>query len=135
MANKGLLLCVCQGNCPSFQKMNIFEVGNAIRREKLVDYIAIHPQLCATDGDRFLSTLLAGKSTDELYVAACDPTMQVKMFRDALASAGFSKENIHGVDIRNMDTGQAAEAIRTMVRSPRPEDARAKVGPVARRLG
>ncbi len=117
MATKGLLLCVCQGTCPSFQKMNIFEVGNLIRREKLVDYIAIHPQLCATDGDRFLSTLLAGKSTEELYVAACDPTMQVKMFRDALESAGFPKEKIHGVDIRNMDTAQAADAIRKMVGS------------------
>ena len=115
MANKGLLLCVCQGNCPSFQKMNIFDVGNSVRREKLVDYIAIHPQLCATDGDRFLSTLLKGKSTDELYVAACDPTMQVKMFRDALESAGFSKGNIHGVDIRNMDTSQATAAIKKMV--------------------
>jgi heterodisulfide reductase subunit A-like polyferredoxin len=95
--------------------MNIFDVGNAIRREKLVDYVAIHPQLCATDGDKFLSTLLKGESTDELFVAACDPTMQVKMFRDALESAGFDKERIHGVDIRNMDTEQASSAIRKML--------------------
>jgi heterodisulfide reductase subunit A-like polyferredoxin len=115
MANKGLLMCVCQGNCPSFQQMNIFEVGNAIRREKLVDYVAIHPQLCSTDGDKFLTTLLSGDATDQLYVAACDPTMQVKMFRDAMEAAGFSKENIHGVDIRNMDTDQAVAAIKQMI--------------------
>ena len=60
MGKKGLLLCVCQGTCPSFQEMNIFEVGNAIRRERLVDYVAIHPQLCALDGDEFLIALLAG---------------------------------------------------------------------------
>jgi len=48
---KGLLLCVCQGTCPSFQNMNIFEILNTIRREGLVDFVAIHPQLCADDGD------------------------------------------------------------------------------------
>jgi len=116
MSNKGLLMCVCQGNCPSFQKMDIFEVGNAVRRDKLVDYVAIHPQLCSTDGDKFLTTLLKGDSTDELYVAACDPTMQVKMFRDAMEAAGFSRDHIHGVDIRNMDTEQAVGAIKTMVK-------------------
>ena len=117
MAKKGLLLCVCQGNCPSFQNMNIFEVGNAIRREKLVDFIAIHPQLCATDGDAFLETLLKGESTDELYVAACDPTMQVKMYRDALDATGFDRTKLHGVDIRNMSTEETVEAIKKMLAS------------------
>ena len=116
MANKGLLMCVCQGNCPSFQAMNIFDVGNAVRREKLFDYIAIHPQLCSTDGDKFLSTLLKGDSTDELFVAACDPTMQVKMYRDALDATNFDKEHLHGVDIRNMNTEQAVEAIEKLAK-------------------
>lgn len=115
MSNKGLLMCVCQGNCPSFQQMNIFDVGNAIRREKLVDYVAVHPQLCATDGDTFLSTLLTGKKTDDLYVAACDPTMQIKMFRDALEEAGFDKEHVHGIDIRNMSTEEAVEGIKKLI--------------------
>jgi len=115
MANKGLLLCVCQGNCPSFQSMDIFEVGNAIRRAKLVDYVAIHPQLCAKDGDKFLTTLLHENSTDELFIAACDPDMQIKMFRDALEAVNFNKEHIHGVDIRNMDTEKAVASIKTMI--------------------
>ncbi|GIV65104.1 MAG: hypothetical protein KatS3mg046_364 [Bellilinea sp.] len=115
MAQKGLLMCVCQGTCPSFQQMNIFDVGNAIRRENLVDYVAIHPQLCSTDGDKFLTTLLTGDMTDKLYIAACDPTMQVKMFRDALEAAGFDKNNIRGVDIRNMNTEEAVDAIKKMV--------------------
>ena len=115
MAKKGLLLCVCQGTCPSFQSMNIFEVGNAIRRENLVDYVAVHPQLCARDGDSFLSTLLKNGETDNLFVAACDPDMQVKMFRDAFEEAGFDKAKLTGVDIRNMDTDQAAQAIKDMI--------------------
>lgn len=117
MTRKGLLLCVCQGTCPSFQQMNIFEVGNAIRREKLVDYVAIHPQLCARDGDEFLMTLLSGDSTEELYVAACDPDMQAKMYRDAFEGAGFDGSKAKGVDIRNMNTEQAVAAIKELITS------------------
>lgn len=116
MANKGLLLCVCQGNCPSFQKMNIFEVGNAIRRDKLIDYMAIHPQLCSKDGDVFLTSLLTGNSTGDLYIGACDPTMQTKMFRDALDAAGFDTDHFHAVEIRNMDTEQAVAAIEKVIK-------------------
>lgn len=115
MGKKGLLLCVCQGTCPSFQEMNIFEVGNAIRRAKLVDYVGIHPQLCARDGDVFLSTLLEGSSTDHLYVAGCDPDMQWKMYRDAFEAAGFDASKSTGVDIRNMTTEQAVEAIKELI--------------------
>lgn len=119
MGKKGLLLCVCQGNCPSFQEMNIFEVGNAIRRAKLVDYVAIHPQLCARDGDQFLKTLLssatAEEETDTLYVGACDPDMQVKMYRDAFEAVGFDSEKLHGVDIRNKNTEQAIDAIKQLI--------------------
>ena len=120
MGKKGLLLCVCQGTCPSFHNMNIFDVANTIRREKLVDYVAVHPQLCARDGDNFLGTLLAGGETDHLYVAACDPNMQVKMFRDALKAAGFDEENVSGVDIRNMTTEQAIAAIKALIAVPEP---------------
>ena len=115
MDKKGLLLCVCQGTCPSCQGMNIFEVGNAIRREKMVEYVGIHPQLCARDGDAFLTTLLKGSDTEQLYVAGCDPEMQVKMFRDALEAAGFERERLHGVDIRNMETDQAVTAIKDLI--------------------
>ena len=116
MAIKGLLLCVCQGDCPSFQKMNIFNIGNIMRRKKLIDYMAIHPQLCSMDGDKFLTTLLKGDPTVELYVAGCDPIMQIKMFRDAMEAASFAKERLHGVDIRNMDTDQAATAIEKLIK-------------------
>lgn len=115
MGKKGLLLCVCQGTCPSFQAMNIFEVANAIRREKLVDYVAVHPQLCARDGDNFLSALLASHETDHLYVAACDPNMQSKMFRDAFTAANFDGDKSTGVDIRNMTTEQAVAAIKALI--------------------
>ena len=115
MGKKGLLLCVCQGTCPSFQKMDIFEVLNAIRREGLVDYVGIHPQLCATDGDSFLKVLLNNKDTERLYIAGCDPMMQTKMFRDAFEEVGFDRSKHKGLDIRNMDTNQAIQAIKEVI--------------------
>ena len=114
---KGLLLCVCQGTCPSFQNMNIFEILNTVRREGLVDFVAIHPQLCADDGDNFLSTLVKSNGNiEKLYVAGCDPKMQTKMFRDAFERAGFDRIKHVGVDIRNMNTEQALEAIRKLIK-------------------
>lgn len=112
---KGLLLCVCEGTCPSFQQMNVFEVLNAVRREKLVDFVALHPQLCADDGDEYLKTLLANKEIDPLYVAGCDPRMQQKMFRDAFEEAGFDRSRHFAVDIRNMDTESAVAAVKELI--------------------
>jgi heterodisulfide reductase subunit A-like polyferredoxin len=95
--------------------MDVFEVLNQIRREKLVDFVALHPQLCAEDGDEYLKTLLKNSDISELYVAGCDPTMQKKMYRDAFEQAQFDKEKHFGVDIRNMTTEQAVEAIKKLL--------------------
>jgi heterodisulfide reductase subunit A-like polyferredoxin len=116
MAKKGLLLCVCQGTCPSFQGMNIFEVLNTIRRGKLVDFVAIHPQLCADDGHEFLKALMANKEIDKLFVAGCDPRMQQKMFKDAFKEVGFDPSRHFAVDIRNMKTEEAVHAIEELIK-------------------
>lgn len=115
MGKKGLLLCVCQGTCPSFQEMNVMEVLNAIRRENLVDFVSLHPQLCADDGDEYLKTLLKNEEIEKIYVAGCDPKMQRKMFRDAFSEANFSPDKHFSVDIRNMKTEQAVEEIKRLI--------------------
>lgn len=113
---RGVLLCVCQGTCPSFQQMNVFEVLNALRRDKVVDWVGLHPQLCADDGDAYLGQLLKGaEDLDHLYVAGCDPTMQRKMFRFIFEQVGFDPGKHHGVDIRNMTTEQAVDAIKQLI--------------------
>lgn len=117
MGKKGLLLCVCQGTCPSFHQMNVFEVLNAIRREGLVDFVALHPQLCADDGDKYLQTLTKDEQIEKLYVAGCDPIMQKKMYRDAFEQSGFDRSKHFGVDIRNMTTEQAIEAIKNLIKN------------------
>jgi heterodisulfide reductase subunit A-like polyferredoxin len=114
MGKKGFVLCVCQGTCPSFTKMDIFAVLSDVRREKLFDYVCLHPQLCVGDGDEFIQALLSGGETEKLYVAGCDPRMQGKMFRDAFEAAGFDKDKHVALDIRNKTTEEAVAAIKAM---------------------
>ena len=109
---RGLLFCVCLGICPSFKDTNEYEVLNAIRREKLVDWVGIHPQLCSTDGDEYLKALLSNSNVGELYVAGCDPVMQKKMFRDAFDAAGFDRDKHIGIEVRNMKTEEVIETIK-----------------------
>lgn len=114
MSKKGFVLCVCQGTCPSFTKMDIFGVLSDVRREKIFDYVCLHPQLCVGDGEEFLKVLLSGGNTDKLYIAACDPQMQSKMYRDAFEAIGFDKTRHIALDIRNRVTGDAVAAIKQM---------------------
>lgn len=113
-AKKGFLLCVCQGTCPSFHSMNVFEVLNELRKDKMFDFVALHPQLCADDGDEFLKSLLSNKNIDEIYIAGCDPRMQQKMFQGAMKEAQFDMSKHRAVDIRNMNTEQAIDAIKKL---------------------
>lgn len=115
MAKKGLIMCVCQGTCPSFKKMEIIEVLNRVRKEKIVDFVSLHPQLCAEDGDQYLKALLPNKDIEKLYVAACDPLMQQKMFRESFEAIGFDKSKHEAIDIRNMTTEEAVAAIKAAI--------------------
>ena len=112
---RGLLFCVCLGTCPSFKDINEYEVLNALRKEKLVDWVGLHPQLCSTDGDEYLKTLLKGNDVDELYVAGCDPVMQKKMFRDAFDAAGFERNKHIGIEVRNMKTDEVINLIKKVI--------------------
>jgi heterodisulfide reductase subunit A-like polyferredoxin len=121
MMKEGFLFCVCQGTCPSFAKENAYEITNMVRKEFNVEFAAIHPQLCADDGDRFLRNLLKGTDLDVLYVAGCDPTMQSKMFRDSFAAAGFDDSRRIGVDVRNKTTEEVETMIRELINRTRKE--------------
>lgn len=111
---KGFIFCNCQGTCPSFTKMDIFGVLSDVRREKIFDYVCLHPQLCVGDGEEFLETLLAGGETEKLYIAACDPQMQIKMFRDAFEAVDFDTKNYFSLDIRNKTTEEAVAAVKEL---------------------
>ncbi len=92
--------------------MNIFEVANHFRKGKKVDFVVIHPQLCANDGDNFWRIILGKKeSIDKIVVAACDPAMQKKMFGWIFRETAFDEQKFIGVEIRNMTTEEAIKAI------------------------
>ena len=121
---EGFLFCVCQGTCPSFAKENAYEITNMVRKKYNVEYAAIHPQLCADDGDRFLKNILKGTDLDVLYVAGCDPAMQKKMFKDAFSAAGFDVKKLVGCDVRNKTTEEVEKQISELIETTRKEAAK-----------
>lgn len=111
----GLIMCVCTGKCPGFQKMDIWDFINQVRVEFPVEYAFIHPQLCEVDGDRFLADFL--KSRRRQIIAACAPNMQRKMFKQAFQDAGMDIEkDAVMLDIRDMTTEQAIDVIKDALR-------------------
>ncbi len=106
----GLIMCVCTGKCPGFEKVDIWDFVNRVRVELPVEYGFIHPQLCEEDGDRFLADFLQGKR--KLVVAGCAPNMQRKMFRDAFNAAGMDiTTDLIPLDIRDMTTNEAVRVV------------------------
>jgi heterodisulfide reductase subunit A-like polyferredoxin len=118
---EGFLFCVCQGTCPSFAKENAYEITNIVRKNFNVEFAAIHPQLCADDGDRFLRNLLKGTDIDVLYVAGCDPVMQKKMFKESFAAVGFDEKKLVGADVRNKTTEEVKMQISELIEKTRKE--------------
>ena len=118
---EGFLFCVCQGTCPSFDKENAYEITNMVRKNFNVEFAAIHPQLCADDGDRFLKNLLKGTELDVLYVAGCDPVMQTKMFKDSFAGVGFDGSKLVGTDVRNKTTEEVKAQVSALIEKTRTE--------------
>ncbi|MHB8994715.1 MAG: hypothetical protein ACYC63_05635 [Armatimonadota bacterium] len=106
----GLIMCVCTGKCPGFEKMDVWDFINRVRVELPVEYGFIHPQLCEEDGDRFLADML--KAGRKMIVAGCAPNMQTKLFRDAFADAGMDvKADLVPLDVRDMTLEQAFEKV------------------------
>ena len=75
-----------------------------------VEYAIVHPQLCVDDGDAFWHDY--AKPGIKYIVGGCDPRMQRKMFKDALADIGVDFESqVITLDLRNPDTPQAIEKV------------------------
>jgi len=113
MADQGkprFIQCMCRGDCPGFDKLNPWSLVNYVRNELDVEYAAIHPQLCVDDGDRFWKDL--AKPGVKYVVGGCDPKMQRKMYRDALAEVGADFDTqVVALDLRNMPTEEAMKKV------------------------
>jgi len=117
MADKPrFVMCICTGECPGFQSLNLWELINRVRNELDVEYAIVHPQLCVEDGDRFWQDY--AKPNHTYIVGACDPVMQRKMFKDAFAEVGgnFDKQVV-SLDLRNMTTDEAYNKVAETVAS------------------
>ena len=107
------IMCMCTGNCPGFDKLELWDLINYVRNELDVEYAIIHPQLCVDDGDAFWHDY--AKPGVTYVVGGCDPRMQRKMFKDAFAEVGADfGQQVVSLDLRNLTT---AEAIATVTKA------------------
>jgi len=104
------VMCICTGQCPGFEKLNLWDLINYVRNELDVEYALVHPQLCVDDGDAFWRDY--AKPGVKYIVGGCDPRMQRKMFKDAMSDAGADFETqVVSLDLRNLETAQAIETV------------------------
>jgi heterodisulfide reductase subunit A-like polyferredoxin len=108
--NPVFVQCMCRGDCPGFNQLNVWNLVNYVRNELDVEYTIVHPQLCVDDGDRFWKDFAKADTT--YIVGGCDPKMQRKMYKDAMAEVGsdFDKQVIP-LDLRNMPTEEAMKKV------------------------
>ena len=104
------VMCFCTGECPGFQNLDLWKLVNRVRNEMDVAFDLVHPQLCVDDGERFWRYF--AKPGYRYIVGGCDPRMQRKMFKDALAEIGVNfDEQVIPLDLRNMTTEEAIDKV------------------------
>lgn len=108
------VMCICTGQCPGFESLDLWDLINYVRNELDVEYAIVHPQLCVDDGDAFWQDY--AKPGVRYVVGGCDPRMQRKMYKDALEEVGVSfDEAIVPLDLRNLSTAEAIERVKQAV--------------------
>jgi heterodisulfide reductase subunit A-like polyferredoxin len=104
------VMCYCTGECPGFQTLNLWQLVNRARNEMDVEFAIVHPQLCVDDGERFWQYF--AKPGVKYLVGGCDPRMQRKMYKDALAEVGVDfDQQVTAIDLRNMETEAAINKV------------------------
>ena len=107
-------MCFCTGKCTGFEKLDLWDLINYVRNELDVEYAVVHPQLCVDDGDAFWRDY--AKPGVKYIVGGCDPRMQRKMYKDAVADVGVSfEQQIVPLDLRNLTTAEAIERVKKAV--------------------
>ena len=104
------VMCICTGQCPGFESLDLWDLINYVRNELDVEYAIVHPQLCVDDGDAFWRDY--AKPGIKYVVGGCDPRMQRKMYKDALDEVDVSYDDaIVALDLRNLTTAEAIEKV------------------------
>ena len=104
------VMCICTGQCPGFESLDLWTLINYVRNELDVEYAIVHPQLCVDDGDAFWRDY--AKPDVKYVVGGCDARMQRKMYKDALSDVSVEFENvIVPLDLRNLTTAEAIEKV------------------------
>jgi len=113
-----VVLCNCKGLCPSFQQADMNTLPFHLESELDVEYSVLHPQLCGQGGNAVLGELMSEAARDPdtvLFVGACAPEAQQKLFKKLMRSTGLRESQFVPIDIRGTDNDGIVERLRKEV--------------------
>ena len=124
-----ILLCNCQGLCPSFQNADMDTLPFMVESELDVQYTIVHPQLCGQGGDEVLADIMRQSASDpDVYIigGACAPEAQFKLFKKVMRNAGFDEKRFVPLDIRGTSNDgillRLKEAVESVLKPKEPAE-------------
>lgn len=94
----GVFLCQCRDNISS--KIDMDSLQSALINLHGVDFVEVHPLLCAPDGRAFMVEKLAEYGGTHTVVAACSPKEHEMTFQRVLSESGRNKYLLQMANIR-----------------------------------
>jgi len=108
------LICNCKGLSPSFKNSDMNTLPFEIESDLDVDYAIVHPQLCGMGGSRVMEDALRSAEDDPttlVFVGACAPEAQQKLFQKLFCKTGFDQDHFAAVDIRGLTNKEILERL------------------------
>lgn len=107
-----VLVCGCHSRKLVPENIDLGVLTAELDDDLDVEYAMMHPLLCGSGGNSAMRDLLRGSTHDTFWVlAGCDPSTQAVYFGDVMSESGFPRSHVIPVDIRGMNTEQAAGAV------------------------
>lgn len=107
-----VVFCVCQGDCPLYKNVDLFETVRKIRKSKLAYFVTINLKLCENDGLNYLETVIKSGNIDNIIVSGCSAENQNANFSAFLKKNRFDAKNFHSVEVRGKSTKSLYDEIK-----------------------
>jgi len=115
MKKNVVVFCVCQGDCPLYKNIDLFETVRKIRKSNLAYFATINLKLCENDGLNYLETLIKSGNIDNIIVSGCSAENQNINFHAFLKKNRFDLKNFHSIEVKGKNTKTLYEAIKKVL--------------------
>ncbi len=111
-----VVFCVCQGDCPFYKKVNLYELVRKIRKTNLAYFVTINLKLCEKDGLNYLETLIKSKDINNIIISACNAENQSEKFIKTFKKFAFIETSFHPIEVQGKDTAKVYNEIKAILK-------------------